>query len=256
MTGWPGAGVLDLAAAGDKQRGNGDCCGGPGKRAKFGRREHGGEVQKTEGRIIRCAPAIPEAQPLNRRIAAGPASSLADAELLGLLGGLGGGAGGGRDVVLGQGGPCWADLHLLSKAEVAAAMALLDGNSGNVRTSRGGLGGLSSMPATDFWKSPNWASTSLVQFFLGLGRDFGNRTAVSDRLVDVRLRPAKPGWRASWSPSAEQRLGVGCRRNLREQRGRFRFRLAMRSAEAQGGVGNGQQGLNGSLVGSGEIVRY
>jgi hypothetical protein len=95
----------------------------------------------------------------------------------------------------------------------------------------------------------------LAHLFLHLGRDFVDRLAVGNSLLDTRLsQGGLDGDGFLDILGSHHRLGAG---GGVFQNGAGRFQIQGRDTlgGSQGGVGNSQQGINGGLVGGGRAVR-
>ena len=123
---------------------------------------------------------------------------------------------------------------MLSKAELAAAMALFDGSDGNVGAGGSGLGSLVQEGGDGLLELAELGFDHLGQFFLGLGRDFIHGTGVGTAFSTFGWA-RRPGWTgASWT-SWHRRRALRDTPSSRMERAVFRLRAAIRSAEARGG---------------------
>ncbi len=157
------------------------------------------------------------------------------------------------DVLLCGFGKLLGDTVHVAESGVCCSNGVLDCGNGAFRTSRGRLGSLFQHAGNGFLEVAELGFNHLGQFLLGLGSDFVHRTRVGNSLLDSRLGQRGLGGQGSLRVlGAHHGLDAG---NGVFQRGAGGVQVQGSDAlgRSQGGVGNRQQGINGSFVGSGEL---
>jgi hypothetical protein len=130
----------------------------------------------------------------------------------------------------------------------------LDSGDGNVGTSRSGLGGLVEQTGDGLLEVAELGFDHLRQLFLGLSGNLIHGTRVGDGLFDIRLGQRSLDRHGVLNVlGAHQRLGAG---NGIFHHGTCGVQIQGSDAlgGSQRGVGHGQQGINGSLVGGSELL--